>query len=177
MTTGKKIKENRIRIVKDDITTLEVDAFVFYASPDLLLGAGFGNAISMRGGPAIQEELKKFGSVETGAAVTTSGGELKAKYIVHAVGPRFQEANTEKKLKAVTLNALKQAESKGVERLAFPTMGTGFYGIPLDVSAKVTLGAIREYLTNGRTKLKEVVICARDTRDVKPFQTVLESLS
>jgi O-acetyl-ADP-ribose deacetylase (regulator of RNase III) len=177
MTAEKKSKENRIRIVKDDITTLEVDAFVFYASPDLLLGAGFGNAISMRGGPAIQEELKKFGSVETGAAVTTSGGELKAKYIVHAVGPRFQEADTERKLKAVTLNALKQAESKGVERLAFPTMGTGFYGIPLDVSAKVTLGAIREYLANGHTKLKEVVICARDTRDVKPFQAVLESFS
>lgn len=177
MTTEKKIKENRIRIVKDDITTLEVDAFVFYASHDLQLGAGFGNAISMRGGPAIQEELKKFGAVETGAAVTTSGGELKAKYIVHAVGPRFQEADTEGKLKAVTLNALKQAESKGVERLAFPTMGTGFYGIPLDVSAKVTLGAIREYLANGHTKLKEVVICARDTRDVKPFQAVLESFS
>jgi O-acetyl-ADP-ribose deacetylase len=177
MTTEKKIKEKRITIVKDDITTLEVDAFVFYASHDLQLGAGFGNAISMRGGPAIQEELKKFGTVETGAAVTTSGGELKAKYIVHAVGPRFQEADTERKLKAVTLNALKQAESKGVERLAFPTMGTGFYGIPLDVSAKVTLGAIREYLTNGHTKLKEVVICARDTRDVKPFQAVLESFS
>jgi len=177
MTAEKKNRENRIRIVKDDITTLEVDAFVFYASPDLLLGAGFGNAISMRGGPAIQEELKKFGSVQTGAAVTTSGGELKAKYIVHAVGPRFQEADTEGKLKAVTLNALKQAESRGVERLAFPPMGTGFYGIPLDVSAKVTLGAIREYLANGQTTLKEVLICARDTREIKPFQTVLESFS
>ena len=76
MTTEKKFKEKRIRIVKDDITTLEVDAFVFYASPDLQLGAGFGNAISMRGGPAIQEELKKFGAVETGAAVTTSGARL-----------------------------------------------------------------------------------------------------
>jgi len=177
MTAEKKIKEKLMRIVKDDITTLEVDAFVFYASPDLQLGAGFGSAISMRGGPAIQEELKKFGTVETGTAVTTSGGELKAKYIVHAVGPRFQEADTERKLKTVTLNALKQAESNGIERLAFPPMGTGFYGIPLDVSAKVTLGAIGEYLKNNRTKLKEVVICVRDTREIKPFQTVLESLS
>jgi len=56
-------------------------------------------------------------------------------------------------------------------------MGTGFYGIPLDVSAKVTLGAIREYLANGQTTLKEVLICARDTREIKPFQTVLESFS
>ena len=125
MTTEKKIKENRIRIVKDDITTLEVDAFVFYASPDLQLGSGYGGAISMRGGPAIQEELKKFGTVETGAAVTTSGGELQAKYIVHAVGPRFQEADTEGKLKTATLNALRQAESKGVERLPFPPLGSG----------------------------------------------------
>jgi O-acetyl-ADP-ribose deacetylase (regulator of RNase III) len=177
MTTEKMTMENRIRIVKDDITTLEVDAFVFYANPDLQLGSGYGGAISVRGGPAIQEELKKFGNVETGTAVTTSGGELKAKYIVHAVGPRFQEADMEGKLKTVTLNALKQAESKGVERLAFPPMGTGFYGIPLDVSAKVTLGAIQEYLKHNRTNLKEVILCARDTREIKPFQTVLESLS
>jgi O-acetyl-ADP-ribose deacetylase (regulator of RNase III) len=177
MTPEKKIKEKLMRIVKDDITNLEVDAFVFYASPDLQLGSGYGGAISMRGGPAIQEELKKFGTVETGAAVTTSGGDLKAKYIVHAVGPRFQEADTESKLRTVTLNSLKEAESKGVERLAFPTMGTGFYGIPLDLSAKVTLGAIGEYLKNDRTKIKEVVICTRDPREIKPFQTVLESLS
>ena len=123
MTPEKKIKEKLMRIVKDDITTLEVDAFVFYASPDLQLGSGYGGAISMRGGPAIQEELKKFGTVETGTAVTTSGGDLKAKFIVHAVGPRFQEADIEGKLKTVTLNALKQAESKGVERLACPPVG------------------------------------------------------
>src|SRR4030066_1051833 len=135
MTTEKKIKENRIRIVKDDITTLEVDAFVYYASPDLQLGSGYGGAISMRGGPAIQDELKKFGTVETGAAVTTAGGELQAKYLVHAVGPRFQEADTEGKLKTATLNALRQAESKGVERLPFPPMGTGFLRHPPPVRA------------------------------------------
>jgi O-acetyl-ADP-ribose deacetylase (regulator of RNase III) len=155
---------------------MQVDAVVFYAAPDLQLGTGYGNAIAVRGGPKIQEELKAFGKVETGKAVTTGGGNLKAKYVIHAVGPRFQESGTEDKLRAVTLSALQQAESRGVKRLVFPPMGAGFYGVPLDVSAKVTLNAIREHL-KGTSGLEEVIICARDAREFKPFQAVLESLS
>jgi O-acetyl-ADP-ribose deacetylase (regulator of RNase III) len=176
MSVEKRIHDRLIRIVKDDITLMEIDAFVFYASPDLQMGTGYGNAIAVRGGPSIQEDLKKFGTVGTGTAVTTAAGNLKAKFIIHAVGPRFQEVDTEGKLRTVVRNALKQADEKGVERVAFPPMGTGFYGIPLDVSAKVMLTTIKEHLA-GQTKLKEVVICARDTREIKPFQTVLESLA
>jgi O-acetyl-ADP-ribose deacetylase (regulator of RNase III) len=176
MTTEKKFDWKVIRIIKDDITLFNTDMFVFYASHDLKLGTGTGNAISMRGGPKIQDELNKMGTAETCSAVTTSAGELKAKFIVHAVGPRFQEADVEGKLKKTTVNALKQAEARAVERMAFPPMGTGFYGVPLDVSARVTLGAIRDHL-KGQTKLREVVICVRDTREFKPFQAVLESLS
>ncbi|MBI5526302.1 MAG: macro domain-containing protein [Deltaproteobacteria bacterium] len=176
MSAEKKINDKLVKIVKDDITAMDVDAFVFYAAPDLQLGTGYGNAISVRGGPKIQDELRQFGTVETGTAVTTSGGSLKAKFVIHAVGPRFQEADTEGKLETVTQNALKEADAKGVESLAFPPMGSGFYGIPLDVSAKVMLAAIRDHLA-GQTKLKEVLICARDTREMKPFQTVLETLS
>jgi O-acetyl-ADP-ribose deacetylase (regulator of RNase III) len=176
MSVEKRFSDKVVKIVRDDITAMDVDAFVFYASPDLQLGTGYGNAISVRGGPKIQDELKKFGTAETGAAVTTTGGNLKAKYVIHAVGPRFQEADTEAKLRATTLNALKRADEKGLQKIAFPPMGTGFYGVPLDVSAKVTLGAIREFLA-GKTKIEEVIICARDTREIKPFQTVLEALS
>lgn len=176
MTAERKINGSLIKIVKDDITAMEVDALVFYATPDLQLGTGYGNAIAVRGGPEIQEELKTFGTVDTGAVVTTGGGNLKAKYVIHAVGPRFQESNTEDKLRAVTVSALQQAESKGVKRMVFPPMGTGFYGVPLELSAKVTLNAIREHLSGG-SGLEEVIICARDTREIKPFQTVLESLS
>ena len=175
MTAEKKFKENRITIVVDDITTLEVDAFVFYASPDLQLGAGFGSAISMRGGPAIQEELKKFGAVETGAAVTTSGGELKAKFIVHAVGPHFQEADEDGKLRQAALAALRCAEEKGIRRLAFPPMCYGFYGFPLDKCARILFEALREHL-GGKSALQEVVICLKDTREVPAFDAQLQKL-
>ena len=73
-----KIQINRtvVRLIKDDITDLDVDAFVFYAQPDLQLGAGFGNAISVRGGPTIQKELENLGPVATGEAVVSEGGNL-----------------------------------------------------------------------------------------------------
>ncbi|MBI5499115.1 MAG: macro domain-containing protein [Deltaproteobacteria bacterium] len=172
--TEKKVNGRTIRLMRDDITLLDVEAFVFYASPDLQLGSGWGNAIAVRGGPAIQDELKPFGTVEAGRAVVTGGGNLKAKFIVHAVGPRFQEKDVEGKLRTTVRNALKAAEDKGVRRLAFPPMGTGFYGVPLDVSAKVTLGVIREHLA-GATKLEEVILCAKDTREIGPFKAVLDS--
>ena len=174
--TEKKINGRTIRVMRDDITLLDVDAFVFYASPDLQLGSGWGNAIAVRGGPTIQEELKPFGTVETGRAVVTGGGNLKAKHVVHAVGPRFQEADVEGKLRTTMRNALKAAEDNQVRRLAVPPMGTGFYGVPLDVSAKVMLGVIREHLA-GKTKLEEVIICAPDAREIGPFRTALEALA
>ena len=116
----------RVRLIRGDITELDVDAFVFYAQPDLALGSGFGTAISVRGGPSIQKELDELGPVETGQAVVTGAGKLKADFIVHAVGPRFQEEDTEGKLRTTVLNSLKAAEEKGVKRIALPAMGAGF---------------------------------------------------
>jgi O-acetyl-ADP-ribose deacetylase (regulator of RNase III) len=168
-----KIKQSVIRLVSGDITDLEIESFVYYARPDLLLGSGFGGAISVRGGPKIQEELKKFGTIGTGQAVVTTGGTLKAKYIIHAVGPRFQEEDTEAKLRTTIQNVLRLAEGKKVRSLALPAMGAGFYGVPLDLCAEVTLGTVKEYLQNG-SLLQEVVICLRDSREYKPFQERLK---
>ena len=83
-----KINETIVRLEKGDLTAMEIEAIVFYASPDLVLGSGFGSAIAARGGMSIQEELKPFGTITTGEAVITSAGELKSNYIIHAVGPR-----------------------------------------------------------------------------------------
>ncbi len=176
MVAEKVLELTTIRIEVDDITDMDIDAFVFYASPDLQLGTGFGNAISIRAGAGVQEELKKIGECEVGNAVVTTAGKMKAKYIVHAVGPRFQEENVEVKLKATMKSALKVAEEKGFERIAFPPMGTGFYGVPMEMSARIMFEVLKEHLA-GPTKLKDVVICVRDNRDVKPFQTTLDSLS
>jgi O-acetyl-ADP-ribose deacetylase (regulator of RNase III) len=173
--TEKSINGKFIRLMKGDVTDVDADAFVFYATENLVLGSGYGTAISLRGGPSIQEELNKLAPVGVGEAVVTGGGQMKASYIIHAVGPKFQEADEEKKLRKAIVSALKRAEEKGIKRLAFPPMGTGFYGIPADTCARVMLQTIRECL-NGKTQLEEVIICMRDTREVKPFSNQLEAM-
>ncbi len=170
-----KVKQSVIRLIKGDIIDLQIEAFVYYARPDLLLGSGFGGAIAARGGPKIQEELKKLGTVQTTDAVVTSGGNLEARYIIHAIGPRFQEENLEEKLRSTMLNALRRAEENGVQSLAFPAMGVGFYGIPPEVCARETLGAVKKYLENP-TELREIFFCLKDSRELKPFQDQIKKL-
>ncbi len=170
-----KVKQSVIRLIKGDIIDLQIEAFVYYARPDLLLGSGFGGAIAARGGPKIQEELKKLGTVQTTDAVVTSGGNLEARYIIHAIGPRFQEENLEEKLRSTMLNALRRAEENGVQSLAFPAMGVGFYGIPPEVCARETLGAVKKYLENP-TELREIIFCLKDSRELKPFQDQIKKL-
>jgi len=171
-----EIHRSTMRLIRSDITELDVDAFVFYAQLDMTLGSGFGTAISVRGGPSIQKELDEIGPVETGQAVVTGAGKLPADFIVHAVGPRFQEEDTEGKLRTTVLNSLKAAEEKGVQRIALPAMGAGFYGVPLDVCARVMIEAIKSYLA-GDTEIQEVVLCVGDRREFAPFEAQLASLS
>lgn len=165
-----------LRLVLDDITTLDVDAFVFYAQPDLKLGSGFGNAITLRGGPSIQEELRKLGRREVTDVVMTGGGKLRARHVLHAVGPAFQEESLEKKLLRTIENTLKLSEERGLKSVAFPPMGAGFYGVPLEQSAKLTLDTIRAHLEAG-SSLKEVIVCANDARELRPFAARLEKLA
>ena len=171
-----QIRDRVLRLIRGDITELDVDGFVFYAQPDLALGSGFGGAISVRGGPSIQKELDELGPVETGGAVVTEAGKLQAGFIVHAVGPRFNEEDTEGKLRTTVLNSLKAAEEKGAKRIAFPPMGTGFYAVPLDLCARVMIETIKAYL-EGETGFEEVVICVVDQRELKPFEAQLASLN
>ncbi len=167
-----------IRLEMGDITELAVDAFVYYARHDLALGSGFGGAIAVRGGPAISEELKKLGVIETTCAVMTSGGNLKARHIIHAVGPRFQEENLERKLKQTVEGVLILANKNKISRLALPAMGTGFYGIPLDICAEAMFTSIRTYLgaAGGATSIREIVICLNDLREYRSFANRLSLL-
>ena len=131
--------------------------------------SGFGSAIAARGGMSIQEELKSFGSLPTGEAVVSSAGKLNCEYIIHAVGPRFQESDSDTKLRTTIKNALKAAEKKEIRTLAFPPMGYGFYGIPLDTCSKLMLEVIRNYLSNV-SSIEEVVICVLDNREYDAFK-------
>ena len=161
-----RIRESTIRLVTGDIIDLEIDSFVYYAQSNLKLGSGFGTAITLRGGPSIQEELNKIGELQTTEAVVTAAGNLKAKSIIHAVGPAFQEENIEDKLRTTIANSLKKAETKGITSVAFPPIGAGFYGVPLNTSADITLKSIADYLS-GDTRIREVVICLLDNREYK----------
>lgn len=171
-----KIDGKKIRLtVGFIIDTKEVEAIVYYAQPDLALGSGFGSAIAAQGGPKIQEELKKISGAGVTEVVVTGGGNLAAKYILHAIGPRFQEAEMEKKLEATMMNALRKAEECKIQRVAFPAMGAGFYGIPLEVCARVTLEAVKGFIGKANS-LQEVVFCLRDSREFRPFQEHLQKL-
>ena len=162
-----------VSILRQDITLFECDAFVYYAQPDLALGTGFGNAIAIRGGPGIQKELDEIGAQETCACVLSSAGNLAATYIIHAVGPRFQEPDVEPKLRTTIKNALALADEKKIEKLGMPAMGRGFYGVPLPDSARITVSAVQEYL-KGTTGIREVVICVNDHNEVDAFQSQLK---
>lgn len=172
----KKINDVVIRLEQGDLTAMEIESIVHYASPDLILGSGFGSAIAARGGASIQEELKSFGPITIGEAVVTSAGELNSNFIIHAVGPRFQEDETEEKLLKTMSNALKAANEKGIGKIAFPPMGAGFYGIPLKTCATIMLSSIKKHVSQG-SSLKEIVICVLDNREYKIFQEEWENLN
>jgi len=168
----KKVNNSTIRLENNDLTAMDIEAIAFYAQHDLALGSGFGNAIAVRGGTAVQEELKELGPLTTGEAVVTSAGQLKSNYIVHAVGPRFQEADMEEKLKNTMRSALNAAKEKGIKKIAFPPMGSGFYGIPLPTCADIMVNTCQEHLAK-ETSLENVVICVMDEREYNVFQSKL----
>ena len=165
----KKINDSKIVLEISDITLKDADAITYYAGTDLSLGSGFGNAIAVRGGTSIQEELTNKGPISAGEALVSGAGELKCRYIVHAVGPRFQEENTDEKLRTTIKNALKAAEEKGITSIAFPPMGTGFYGVPLDSCASIMLDEFSEFLSDSKA-IKEIIICANDNREYRIFE-------
>ncbi len=172
----KKIGKTTIKLLQGDLTAMPIDAFVFYARKNLEIGAGFGTAISSRGGISIKKELEQIGSIKMGEAVITKAGEMKPRHIIHACGPKFQEADTEKKLRDCMISSMKVAGDNNLKVIAFPPMGTGFYGIPLDVSARVMLDTMREFLQKGDTSLEELIICVMDHHEYLPFKKKFESL-
>ena len=164
-----------IRLPKGDLTALPVDAVVFYARQDLQLGGGFGSAIQSRGGAAIKQELEKIGSVEMGGAVITSAGNMHARHIIHACGPKFQEPDREKKLRKCMQSALEQASAAKLKSVAFPPMGAGFYGVPLDLTARVMLEVVRQFLESP-SSIEEVIICVMDDRELRAFRPQFEAM-
>jgi O-acetyl-ADP-ribose deacetylase (regulator of RNase III) len=171
-TVGNSILE----LVDGDITEMDTEAIVNAANAQLILGGGVAGAIRKKGGPIIQQQCNKIGGTFVGGAVITAGGNLKAKYVIHAVGPRMGEGDEDEKLKNATLNSLKLADQKGIKSISLPAISTGIFGFPIDRCAEIMLRTAIDYL-NGGTLLNRVVFClyGRDAYEVFEKQLIKET--
>ncbi|MFW9895876.1 MAG: macro domain-containing protein [Candidatus Thorarchaeota archaeon] len=167
------IKNSKIRLVQGDITELVSDAIVNAANAQLILGGGVAGAIRRKGGPTIQEECNKIGGTFVGGAVITTGGNLKAKHVIHAVGPRMGEGNEDEKLRNATLNSLKLLDEHNLKSIAFPAISTGIFGYPIERCSKVMIATVKEYLNRG-TQINEVIFCLFTSSDYKVFDKELK---
>lgn len=143
-----RIGTSTLSIVEGDITREETDAIVNAANSGLRGGGGVDGAIHRAGGPAIMEECRKIGHCPTGQAVVTTGGNLKARYVIHTVGPVWSGGgrNEAGLLKSAYLESLKLASKKGLKSVSFPAISTGAYGYPLNDAARIALKTATDYL-------------------------------
>ncbi|HEY0514488.1 MAG TPA: macro domain-containing protein [Thermoanaerobaculia bacterium] len=152
------LDRTQLELVEGDITGLDVDAIVNAANEQLQLGTGVAGAIRSKGGPSIQEECNRIGGTPVGTAVMTGGGHLKARWVIHAVGPRMGEGDEDKKLAAAVRAALALADRRGIRSIALPAISTGTFGFPVDRAARILLTEVHRFLQGG-TKLERVVLC------------------
>lgn len=162
---------SRISIIQGDITQLQVDAIVNAANSGLRGGGGVDGAIHRAGGPAIMEACHKLGGCPTGEAVLTTGGNLKAKFVIHAVGPIWQGGNNNEKelLASAYRNSLNLAIENKITTIAFPNISTGIYGFPKDQAAKIALREVEKFLEQDQT-LQQVIFCCFDLENYELYK-------
>ena len=170
------INGKQLVLVQGDITEMDTDAIVNAANKDLILGAGVAGAIRTKGGPTIQEECNRIGGAPVGGAAITTGGDLKARYVIHAVGPRMGEGAEDQKLEDATRNSLKLANEKGLASITFPAISTGIFGFPKDRCARIMLSSVAETLKKEGTSLTEVVFCLWGEETLQVFQNTAEEM-
>ena len=171
-----KVGNSTLELIKGDITDVDADAIVNAANSTLLGGGGVDGAIHRKGGPKILEECKRIRETEwpdglpTGKAVITSGGNLKAKHVIHTVGPIWLggfhvEAEL---LKQAYRNALKLAVSKGLKTIAFPSISTGAYGYPVEEASRIAIRTAKAFLEN-EDRLDAVIFVLFSERDFEVY--------
>ncbi len=167
-------QNTRIRIIRGDLTESDVDAIVNAANSYLQHGGGVAWAIVRKGGHIIQEESDKIGYVPVGGAALTSGGLLKARFVIHAVGPRWGEGDEENKLKKAVKSTLALATEKGFKTISMPAISAGIFGFPKDRCAQIMVGETKAFLErNSETPLREINFYLIDNDIINFFKTVL----
>lgn len=157
-----------IELIKGDITKIEVDAIVNAANSSLLGGGGVDGAIHRAGGSAILEDCMKIrsrqGGCETGEAVITTAGNLPATYVIHTVGPVWNDgkSNEEKLLASAYTNSLRLALENQVRTISFPNISTGIYRFPKRSAAEIAIQTVRDVLAGTDQISKVVFVCFDD---------------
>jgi O-acetyl-ADP-ribose deacetylase (regulator of RNase III) len=167
-----RINKTILEITECNIIDQHTDAIVNAANTELQLGGGVARAIRRCGGPKIQEECNKLGGIRVGEAIITTGGNLAAKHVIHAVGPIYGDDHEDEKLKDATLNSLKLADKNQLKSIAFPAISTGIFGFPKDRCAIIMLSTSIAYL-EGPTGLEKVIFCLFDRGTQNIFENTL----
>ena len=162
----------RLELLEGDITELDVEALVNAANEELKLGTGVAGAIREKGGPSLQKECNRIGGTPVGTAVITGAGDLAAKHVIHAVGPKMGEGDEDRKLSSAVRSALALADRHRLRSIALPAISTGVFGFPVDRCARITLTEIHRYLQGG-TKLERVVVCLYNDETFDTFRREL----
>ncbi|MEI9478696.1 MAG: O-acetyl-ADP-ribose deacetylase [Deltaproteobacteria bacterium] len=174
-----KITVNRstLGIVQGDITQEETEAIGNAANSALAGGGGVDGAIHRAGGPSIMSELKtKYEGCPTGSAVITSGGKLKAKYVIHVVGPRYSGTFRDAELLASAYRkSLELCSQNKISSVAFPSISTGIYGYPVEEASRIALKTIRDYLTD-HPEIKRVRFVLFDSNTYRAYEEALNEL-
>jgi O-acetyl-ADP-ribose deacetylase (regulator of RNase III) len=176
------INQVRLSIIEGDITKQSTDAIVNAANPGLMGGGGVDGAIHRAGGPAILEECQhivaKQGRLPTGKAVITTGGKLKAKDVIHTVGPIWYGGtkNEADLLTSAYKESLKLAAENNLVSISFPSISTGAYGYPQAEASKMAVKAVASFLREQVTSIKEVVFVLFDSRTYDVYCSALEKM-
>lgn len=164
-----------IRLMQGDITEANTEAITNAANSSLLLGDGVAGAIYDKGGPIIQQECNAIGHCPVGKAVLTGAGKLKAKYVIHAVGPRMGEGDEHNKLQSAVLSTLQLAEESKVRSIALPAISTGIFGFPMQDAAQIMARVILNYSFETREHLHTIEVYLYDSKAYKTFLSAFQT--
>ena len=165
-----------VDLQRGDILSLDVDAVINPANTNLDHGGGLAGQIVHRGGDSIQEESDRIGHVPVGGAAMTGAGTLRARHVIHAVGPRMGEGDEDRKLAAAITSVLTLATEQGLRSLSIPAISAGIFGFPKDRCARILVGETARFLAAGETSLQMVEFCIFDREAYGFFQGEMEKI-